>query len=60
MDLIDPALEDIELELFVRALRQRHGYDFDHYAPASLRRRVRRLVHAHGTGTISADGRAAS
>jgi chemotaxis protein methyltransferase CheR len=54
MDLIDPALEDIELELFVRALRQRHGYDFDHYAQASLRRRVRQLVQTHGTGTISA------
>ena len=54
MDLIDPALEDIELELFVRALRQRHGYDFGHYASASLRRRVRQLVQTHATGTISA------
>jgi chemotaxis protein methyltransferase CheR len=51
---LDPALEDIELELFVRALRQRHGYDFSQYAPASLGRRVRQLVQAHGTGTISA------
>lgn len=50
----DPSLEDIELELFVRALRQRHGYDFSQYAPASLRRRVRQLVQTHDCGTISA------
>ena len=47
-------LETIELDLFVRALQQRHGYDFSQYAPASLRRRIRHLVQAHGTGTISA------
>lgn len=51
---IDPAVEAIELELFVRALRLRHGYDFSQYAPASLTRRVRQLAQAHGTGTISA------
>lgn len=47
-------LEDIELGLFVRALQQRHGYDFSQYAPASLKRRVRQLVQVHGAGTISA------
>lgn len=51
---VDPAVEAIEVELFVRALRQRHGYDFSQYAPASLTRRVRQLAHAHGTDTISA------
>src|SRR6185503_6909311 len=50
----DGELEDIEVELFVRALQARHGYDFSQYAPASLKRRVQQLVHAHGTGTISA------
>jgi chemotaxis protein methyltransferase CheR len=50
----ESALEEIELDLFVRALRQRHGYDFSQYAPASLTRRVRQLVQAHGSGTISA------
>jgi chemotaxis protein methyltransferase CheR len=54
MEPFDPALEDIELELFVRALRQRHGYDFSQYAPASLKRRVRQLVQAHDCETISA------
>lgn len=47
-------LEAIELGLFVTALQQRHGYDFSQYAPASLKRRVRHLVQAHGTRTISA------
>jgi chemotaxis protein methyltransferase CheR len=50
---VDPVLEEIEVGLFVRALRQRHGYDFGQYAPASLQRRVRQLVQVHGTGTIS-------
>ena len=47
-------LEDIEIELFVRALKLRHGYDFSQYAPASLKRRVRQLTQAHQTGTITA------
>jgi chemotaxis protein methyltransferase CheR len=47
-------LEDIELDLFVHGLRRRYGYDFSQYAPASLKRRVRQLVHAHRLGTISA------
>jgi chemotaxis protein methyltransferase CheR len=51
---VDTALEDLEIGLFVRALRERHGYDFGQYAPASLKRRVRQLVRVHGTGTISA------
>jgi chemotaxis protein methyltransferase CheR len=52
---VPPAeLEDIELELFVRALKLRHGYDFSQYAPASLKRRVRQLVQTHRAGTISA------
>jgi chemotaxis protein methyltransferase CheR len=47
-------LERIELGLFVQALRERYGYDFGQYAPASLTRRVRQLVHDHQAGTISA------
>lgn len=50
----DTALEDIEIELFVRALKLRHGYDFTQYAPASLRRRVLQLAHAHHADTVSA------
>ncbi|HEX5306590.1 MAG TPA: protein-glutamate O-methyltransferase CheR [Dyella sp.] len=47
-------IERIELSLFVQALRDRHGYDFAGYAPASLARRVRQLVQDHHAGTISA------
>jgi len=46
--------EDIELELFVQALKLRHGYDFSQYARASLKRRVNDLVKNAELGTISA------
>lgn len=49
----DTALEDIEVELFVRALKLRHGYDFSQYAPASLKRRVLQLVQSQQSGTVS-------
>lgn len=39
-----PDPEDVELELFVRALQLRHGYDFGGYARASLKRRVQNLA----------------
>ena len=47
-----PDVEDVELELFVRALKLRHGYDFGEYARASFRRRVGALVQAIGCETI--------
>lgn len=47
-------LEQIELDLFLQALKRRHGHDFSQYAPASLTRRVRQLVHDHRSGSISA------
>jgi chemotaxis protein methyltransferase CheR len=47
-------VEDIEVQLFVRAMQLRHGYDFSEYAPASLKRRVQQLVRTHDTGSISA------
>ena len=46
-------LEQLELDLFVQALKRRHGHDFGQYAPASLTRRVRQLVHDHHCGSIS-------
>jgi chemotaxis protein methyltransferase CheR len=46
-------VEDIEIELFIRAMQRRHGYDFNDYAPASLKRRVQQLVRTHDAGTIS-------
>jgi chemotaxis protein methyltransferase CheR len=49
----DTELEQIELDLFVQALKRRHGHDFSQYAPASLTRRVRQLVQTHHCGSIS-------
>lgn len=49
----DSPVEDIEVELFVRALQLRHGYDFSQYAPASLKRRVLQLVQSQHAGTVS-------
>ena len=46
-------IEDIEIQLFVRAMPLRHGHDFSEYAPASLKRRVQQLVRTHDTGSIS-------
>lgn len=37
-------LQDIEIELFIRALKLRYGYDFSQYAPASFKRRVQSLL----------------
>lgn len=39
-----PDVEDIELQLFARALQLHHGYDFSLYRHASFKRRVLRLV----------------
>ncbi len=49
----EPDIIRIELELFVSAMQQRHGYDFSGYAQASFRRRVTRLAQQLGNGTIS-------
>lgn len=48
-----PDVEEVELELFVRGLKLRHGYDFGEYARASFRRRVQGLLPGTGCATIS-------
>ncbi|CAK0742990.1 putative methyltransferase Cher3 [Gammaproteobacteria bacterium] len=40
--------DELEIDLFVETLRRRHGYDFSHYARASLKRRVLALASACG------------
>ncbi|WP_428311943.1 CheR family methyltransferase [Hydrocarboniphaga sp.] len=45
--------ENIEIELFMQALKARHGYDFAGYAQASFGRRVRALMQSAGAATIS-------
>jgi chemotaxis protein methyltransferase CheR len=46
-------LEEIELALLLEGAYRRYGFDFREYAPASLRRRVWRRVHAEGLSTIA-------
>jgi chemotaxis protein methyltransferase CheR len=41
-------LEEIELDLLLEAVYRRYGYDFRQYAPASLKRRVRRRIEEEG------------
>jgi chemotaxis protein methyltransferase CheR len=53
MPLPDIELEQIEVDLFVLALKRRHGFDFSQYAPASLTRRVRQLVQVHQCASIT-------
>lgn len=47
-----PDPDDVELELFIRALQLRHGFDFSEYARASLKRRVQNLAVSHGCKSI--------
>jgi chemotaxis protein methyltransferase CheR len=47
-------VDEIELALLLEGVYRRYGFDFREYAPASLRRRVWRRVHAEGVSTISA------
>ncbi len=47
-------VDEIELALLLEGVYRRYGFDIREYAPASLRRRVRRRVDAEGLTTISA------
>ena len=47
-------LEEIELSLLLEGVYRQYGFDFREYAPASLRRRVWRRIHAEGLATVSA------
>ena len=47
-------LEQIEIELLLEGIYRRYGFDFREYAPASLRRRVRRRMDGEKAETISA------
>ena len=42
--MVRSTTEDIEIEMFVHALKRRYGHDFSNYAPASLKRRIRLLT----------------
>jgi chemotaxis protein methyltransferase CheR len=49
---LDP--EALEIELLLEGIHRRYGFDFREYAPASLRRRVRRRMEGEKVETISA------
>jgi chemotaxis protein methyltransferase CheR len=50
----EPDLERLEIELLLEGIHRRYGFDFRDYAPASLRRRLRRRMHGENVETISA------
>jgi chemotaxis protein methyltransferase CheR len=47
-------LEEIELDLLLEAIYRRYGYDFRQYAPASLKRRVRRRIEEEELASVTA------
>ena len=47
-------LEQLEIELLLEAIHRRYGFDFRQYAPASLRRRLRRRMDGEKVETVSA------
>jgi chemotaxis protein methyltransferase CheR len=47
-----PEAEDVEVDLFIRAMQLRHGYDFSQYARASFKRRVLGLVESFGLPSV--------
>src|SRR5690349_7843525 len=49
----DPQLESIEIDLLLSGIARRYGYDFRHYARASLARRVRQIMEKAGVTSIS-------
>lgn len=49
----DNDAEEREIAEFVRGLKASHGYDFDQYAPASFKRRLRALRHRSGAASIA-------
>jgi chemotaxis protein methyltransferase CheR len=47
-------LEELEIKLLLEGVYRHYGFDFREYAPASLKRRLERRMHAEGLTTISA------
>jgi chemotaxis protein methyltransferase CheR len=46
-------LERVEIDLLLEGIYRRYGFDFREYAPASLRRRLWRRIHAEGLQSVS-------
>ena len=47
-------VQRIEVELLLEGIHRRYGFDFREYAPASLRRRLRRRMDGEQLESISA------
>src|SRR5947209_8041765 len=47
-------LELLEIELLLEGVHRRYGFDFREYAPASLKRRLRRRMSLEDVETVSA------
>jgi chemotaxis protein methyltransferase CheR len=47
-------LQDIEVDLLLEGIYRHYGFDFRSYAPASLRRRLRRRMEAERAPTLTA------
>ena len=47
-------VENIEIELLLEGIFRRYGFDFRHYAPASLKRRVQLCMREEDVDTVSA------
>jgi chemotaxis protein methyltransferase CheR len=50
----DPGVEAVELELLLEGVFRRYGYDFRHYARASLKRRISGFLPGEKLATLSA------
>jgi chemotaxis protein methyltransferase CheR len=48
------SLEDVEVDLLLEGIYRHYGFDFRAYAPASLRRRLRRRMEAERVPTVTA------
>ena len=42
--------ETIEMALLLEGIKRRYGYDFSHYSPASLERRLQQAMSQAGVG----------
>jgi chemotaxis protein methyltransferase CheR len=48
------SLEDVEVDLLLEGIYRHYGFDFRAYAPASLRRRLRRRMEMERVSTVTA------
>ena len=52
--VVDPGVEDLEVDLLLEGVYQHYGYDFRGYARGSIKRRLWRRAAAENVATISA------